>query len=304
MMRALHVYALCASWAALGCVAGDAAERDARSDGGVHGGAASDSVVPGAESEPGLVVKPLAGVDAAVADASGDGHPAEHDDLNAALEEQVERDQDAGSDDEEDEEPDPVELPDVVTLDDLPYATSVASYEPGANAGFGEDEYPEIVFGPPIGSGPLKQSLDVLSLGVGGEIVLDFGELEIVDGDGPDLIVFENPFWPGGDETAVFAELGEVSVSADGTTWHTFECDTAGIGDGQYPGCAGWTPTEVFDPLEVYPLDPELTGGDAFDLDELDVPRARFVRIRDLATSGDGITAGFDLDAVGLIHFE
>ena len=31
--------------------------------------------------------------------------------------------------------------------------------------------------------------------------------------------------------------------------------------------------------------------------------RARFVRIRDLSTRGEGTNAGFDLDAVGLVHY-
>jgi len=41
-------------------------------------------------------------------------------------------------------------------------------------------------------------SLDVLSLGSGGEIVLGFASKSSSTVPGPDLIVFENPFWPGG----------------------------------------------------------------------------------------------------------
>ena len=48
--------------------------------------------------------------------------------------------------------------------------------------------------------------------------------------------------------------------------------------------------------------DPKRTGGDAFDLADVKVTRARFVRIRDLSSSGSGTSAGFDLDAAGLIH--
>jgi hypothetical protein len=185
---------------------------------------------------------------------------------------------------------------------ELPYAARVERFAPGASAGFGQAELPDVVLGPPQGGGLLGGSLDVLSLGVGGEIVVSFGEREIIDGAGPDFIVFENPFWPGGDPTAVFYELGEVSVSSDGQIWHTFACDTRGTGQGRFPGCAGFTPTEVYDAFEVLPLDPELTGGDAFDLADLGLARARYVRIRDLSSSGEGMTAGFDLDAVGLIH--
>lgn len=186
----------------------------------------------------------------------------------------------------------------------LPYATGVVRFAPGPNAGFGSERFPGNVLGPPRGQGTLAGSLDVLSLGLGGEIVLDLGASAIVDGEGPDFIVFENPFWPGGDRRSVFAELGEVSVSEDSQTWATFPCDPSGTGDGRYPRCAGWTPTLAYDAFAIVPLDPMRTGGDAFDLGELSVRRARYVRIRDLATRGESDTAGFDLDAIGVVHHE
>lgn len=185
----------------------------------------------------------------------------------------------------------------------LPYAESVVAFVPGPGAGFGQDRFPDVVLGPPAGSGAGSGSLDVLSLGVGGEIVLAFGERDLVDRAGPDLVVFENPFWVGNDPTRVFAELGEVSVSTDGASWRSFPCDVTGAGMGQFPGCAGWTPTRVYDPAEL-PLDPMNSGGDAFDLAEVGLERARYVRIRDLATTGQGPSAGFDLDAVGGVHLE
>lgn len=186
-----------------------------------------------------------------------------------------------------------------------PYAESVESFQPGEAAGYNEAKLPDIVLGPPRGKGNSAGSLDVLSLGVHGEIVLGFGDQVIVDGPGADLIVFENPFWPGEDASQVFAELGEVSVSEDGKTWHSFTCDTAGDGNARFPGCAGFTPTLEYDAETLIPLDPERTGGDAFDLAELNVERARFVKIRDLATlEGAAPSAGFDLDAVGIVNAE
>ena len=183
---------------------------------------------------------------------------------------------------------------------DLPYyAQSVEWYVAGDNAGFGQDRLPGVVLGPPQGKGTDAGGLDVLSLGVAGEIVLGFGGRLIVDGDGPDFIVFENPFWPGGDPAAVFAEPGEVAVSVDGEDWHTFDCDPGGETSS---GCAGFTPTEDYDLDAIEPLDPAITGGDAFDLADLDLPEAAFVRIRDLSEEGAGSSAGFDLDAVGLIY--
>jgi hypothetical protein len=186
-----------------------------------------------------------------------------------------------------------------------PYAQSVESFEPGDDAGYNADKLPEIVLGPPRGKGNSAGSLDVLSLGVGGEIVLGFGDQTMIDGPGPDLIVFENPFWPSGDSSLVFAELGEVAVSEDGETWHTFTCDVTGDGNARFPGCAGFTPTLEYDATTLIPLDPERTGGDAFDLADLSIERARFVKIRDLGTLESAApSAGFDLDAVGIVHVE
>jgi hypothetical protein len=184
-----------------------------------------------------------------------------------------------------------------------PYAESVESFTPGEAAGYNQAKLPDIVLGPPHGKGESAGSLDVLSLGAEGEIVLGFGQQVIVDRPGPDLIVFENPFWPNGDATKAFVELGEVSVSEDGETWQTFPCDSAGDGAGHFAGCAGVTPTLEYDPAALVPLDPEQSGGDAFDLAELDVARARFVKIRDLRTlEPAGISGGFDLDAIGIVN--
>ena len=185
----------------------------------------------------------------------------------------------------------------------LPYARGVVSFAPGDFSGFGAERFPEVVLGPPGGEGRGAGSLDVLSLGVGGEIVLDFGERTIEDGPGPDFVVFENPFYPEGDRTKVFAEPASVAVSIDGDEFLEYACDAEGDGNGRFAGCAGITPTEPFDPLRVDPLDPELTGGDVFDLSELGLGEARFVRLVDRARDGTGNNAGFDLDAVGLIHF-
>jgi len=183
------------------------------------------------------------------------------------------------------------------------YASSVESFEAGPSAGFNQDKLPDIVLGSPLGKGTESGSYDVLSLGAGGEIVLGFGDHAIVDGPGPDLLVFENAFWPGDDPSMVFAELGEVSVSEDGETWVTFACDSTGDGEGNFEGCAGVTPTLVYDAATLVPLDPALSGGDAFDLADVGLKRARFVKIRDLETQPvGGNTTGFDLDAVGAIH--
>jgi hypothetical protein len=193
----------------------------------------------------------------------------------------------------------------VVYPETLPYARSVESFTPGEGGGFGESSLPEVVLGPPRGMGERSGSLHVLSLGVGGEIVLGFGERTIVNEPGPDFVVFENAFWPGGVRSMVYAELGEVSVSEDGETWLTFPCDSGGDGEGGFAGCAGASPTLKFEPLALVPLDAAASGGDAFDLADVQLASARFVKITDLGTLElTGTSSGFDLDAVGLTHQE
>jgi len=181
-------------------------------------------------------------------------------------------------------------------IDYGPFAVSVVEFLPGANAGFGQDRLPDIVLGPPKGGGLSRGSLDVLSLGVGGTIVVDLGQ-EVADGPGVDLIVFENPFFAGGNPEEPFEEFGEVSVSVDLETWHTFSCAPEMTKN----GCAGWNPVLPFDYAPGEKLDIERTGGDGFDLADLGVAAMRYVRIKDLSTQGEGITGGFDLDAVGWV---
>ena len=185
--------------------------------------------------------------------------------------------------------------------EELPYASELVSYQLGASGGYGMNKLPDVVLGPPRGGGTSAGSLHVLSLGIGGEIVLGFGAREISDGPGPDFVVFENAFWANGDPEVAFTEPGEVAVSEDGETWHAFTCDPeAPIEDA---GCAGLLPVLEFDAAAMTELDPDETGGDPFDLTAIDVPAARYVRIRDMDGEGEGTSAGFDLDAVGLVSY-
>lgn len=179
-------------------------------------------------------------------------------------------------------------------------ASEVVSFDPGDGAGFGAEAMPGVVLGPPHGGGATAGSTDVVSLGAGGEIVLGFGAYDIVDGPGPDFLVFENPFFVGGDPKTVFKELGEVSVSEDGVSWVTFPCDAAAYTTSQ---CAGWHPVYAETP-EIRADDPDEAGGDPFDLAAIGLPRARYVKIRDLSKGGAAPTAGFDLDAVSIVHHE
>ena len=149
--------------------------------------------------------------------------------------------------------------------------------------------------GGPAGTG----SLDVLALGVGGEIILGFAGT-IVDGPGVDFIVFENAFQVSGG-AAIFQEPAEVAVSDDGATWTVFPCD---LGDLPRSRCAGLTPTLSTPENGISPVDPTVAGGDGFDLGEIAVAAVRFVRIRDRAASSAAAapSAGFDLDAISVVH--
>jgi hypothetical protein len=189
---------------------------------------------------------------------------------------------------------------------------------------------PGIVIGPPGGSTPTNGSLAVMSLGHGGRITLEFTNNAIVDGPGPDLIVFENPFFctsvplSDADPYSVFAEPGIVEVSDDGVDFKTFPYDASALSQvnslctdksllRQLIGLMGITPsftgnwTVPDDPLVFDPAAPGGVsghGGDAFDLATVGLVRARFVRITDpnLPIGIPGASEGLDLDSVVAIH--
>ncbi|HFE45678.1 MAG TPA: cell surface protein [Nannocystis exedens] len=176
----------------------------------------------------------------------------------------------------------------------------VESFEPAPSATFGHERMPEVVLGPPQGAGALG-STDVVSLGCGGEITLYFAGEGIQDGPGDDFIVFENPFALG---EGSFVEPARVLVSDDGERWREFPCDL----DSQPPrGCAGIELVYATDQAEA--LDPEIAGGDAFDLTQVDLQQVHWIRLIDV-TRGyyghdmwcAGEAGGFDLDAIGSLH--
>ncbi len=205
--------------------------------------------------------------------------------------------QDAGPDDAGTQPTDDLCLgpQDAGTEEPDPYADRVVAFTAGESAGFGQQDCPGIVLGPPYGAGDGAGSLDVLSLGREGVIVLELTDIGVVDGEGVDLLVFENPF-------SGFTERGEVSVSEDGTTWRKFPC-AATDAEAGYPGCAGVQPVFANPEAGISATEPAVAGGDGFDLGALGVARARFVRIRDTGTNTYGFGAGgFDLDAVAVVN--
>jgi len=170
------------------------------------------------------------------------------------------------------------------------FAEGVVSFDPGPNAGFGSVSMPDIVLGPPVGAGDAAGSIDVVSLGLEGEIVLELGA-PAIDGPGVDLLVFENAF-------IGWVEPGEVSVSADGETWYAFECSD----EEPFDGCAGVAPVFSSTANDLDPADPTVAGGDQFDLAEVGLSEAPYVRIRDIGMGAyEGVTGGFDLDAIARV---
>jgi hypothetical protein len=213
------------------------------------------------------------------------------------------------------------------------FADRVVSFTSGftdPNTGFGFNVLPGIVLGPPGDSLPTQGSTSVVSLGHGGSITLALTDNVLVDGPGPDFIVFENAFFVGSAPATptstcnVFAEPGKVEVSANGTTWVAFPYDPSAlslVGSQQTAcssipllhGLAGLTPT--FTGNWTVPDDPAVwdpngiggvsgAGGDAFDLATVGLAQARYIRITDLnlGTGLAGNAEGFDLDAVVALH--
>jgi len=180
------------------------------------------------------------------------------------------------------------------------FATSVVSFEFGPGQNSGQTQFPAWVLGPPTGAGACQGAVDgVVSLGNGGTVTLAFGNDAIVDGPGPDFIVFENAFGVNCDLSNVFAELATVEVSDDGVTWRTYPC-TATVPP--YGACAGWHPVYAnADTNTIDPRDPTTAGGDPFDLADVGLSRARLVRITDRADL-DGLNGVFDLDAVSIVN--
>ena len=173
------------------------------------------------------------------------------------------------------------------------------TFTQGQNGGFGKSPDPahefNIIFGPPKGAGAYRGSLDVLSLGRGGEIVVELTDCILFDSAGPDFTVFENAF-------NNFTEPGFVSVSEDGVHYSEFSCDP---NVRPYEGCAGITPVYANPANSIDPFDPTVSGGDTFDLHDVGLTTARFIKIRDANVGSAPVgpeTGGFDLDAIAIIN--
>ena len=164
---------------------------------------------------------------------------------------------------------------------------------------------------------PMSGSLDVLSRGLSDDppnnyIVLQWSDRRLVDGEGVDLVIFENAFETTGGR---FMDHAIVEVSEDGESWVAFPHDFVADDETKYSkrpedwlGFAGTNPTlwrsiECTSPFAVE------AGGDHFDLADLPVAiEPTFVRLTAAPTvvnpdtgavyPRDPISDGFDLDGV------
>ncbi len=191
------------------------------------------------------------------------------------------------------------------------------------------------VSGPPraYDSEGLGGSLDVLNIGVDGSVTVEFTDNVIYNAPGVDFVVFENPFYVGGDYARVFLEPGYVFVSSDGDNFTSFPVNyippdpPQPDGDDNpdhYVNFAGTCPVFSNPENGIDPLNPAVSGGDPFDLSDIaadaaargiDLQNIRFIKIQDVRRridadkDGDIIPGstyptvnGFDLDAIAAIH--
>ncbi|GAB5540314.1 MAG: hypothetical protein SangKO_000740 [Sandaracinaceae bacterium] len=156
------------------------------------------------------------------------------------------------------------------------------------------------------GGGQMAQSLDVYSISVGGHLVLGWSGRLLVDGPGVDLVVFENAFDYG--DGVTFMDPVVVEVSQDGETWVAFPHDYLAEDETVYSpraphwrGFAGVTPVSFHaeERPELDLFDPTEAGGDGFDLADVGLPHARYVRLSSAAAHDNPDTgAAFPRDPV------
>ena len=179
-------------------------------------------------------------------------------------------------------------------------ADTVISVRWGTGQDFGRTNFPANVLGLPDtlarSERPSNNPAQVCSLGMGGEVVLGWKNAVLVNRPGADFTVFENAFinFTG----RAFAEPAKIAVSRDGVRFVEFPFDSLTL-----KGCAGVTPVNG----NQSPFNPQLSGGDSFDLASIGMDSVRFIKITDISAMVlsnprhpfyDPTITGFDLDAI------
>jgi hypothetical protein len=140
---------------------------------------------------------------------------------------------------------------------------------------------------------PANTPNEIVSLGRNGWVALSF-EGNIINEDGADFTVFENAFQFAG---GIFDEWLIVSVSQDGNAWFTFPYDSL-----TGAGMAGRTPTNGGGNVNY--LDPTQSGGDSFDLADLGLAWAKYVKVTDATKFQTPDKLSAELDAIVAIHLQ
>ncbi len=151
---------------------------------------------------------------------------------------------------------------------------------------------------------PETSQQEILSIGLGGEIIVGFKDYIITDGPGIDFIIFENAFINPINQ-GIFAEPAIISVSYNGIDFIEFPYDSTTL-----KGLAGITPTNGKVEASKYPA----CGGDGFDLSTIGLDKVKYIKIKDISSiistldesniyyNPESIISGFDLDAVAGIN--
>ncbi len=166
-------------------------------------------------------------------------------------------------------------------VDAHPHYADVLVQATGANGvGYGN---PQLALNGVYGGGLYQGSTDVFSLDKAsdGTLIAAWSVGTVCDGEGADLVVFENAFRERISK-ALFFEPIVVSVSLDGVNFIDFPhayLGTQKLGDivneKNWVGFAGMNPvlynetTNNFDVQGIDPLDAAVAGGDSFDLQDL-----------------------------------
>ncbi|MBD1210208.1 MAG: hypothetical protein H9535_17375 [Ignavibacteria bacterium] len=179
-------------------------------------------------------------------------------------------------------------------------ADTVFSVRWGTGQSFGREQFPRNVLGLPDTSAradrPAVTAEAVCSLGLGGEIIIGWKNAMLLNRTGADFTVFENVFLYFGERR--YAEPAKVAVSQDGVRFVEFPFDSLSL-----RGCAGVTPTNG----DKSAFNPNVSGGDSFDLAVIGMDSVRFIKITDVSQIVlnspqhpfyDPTISGFDLDAV------
>lgn len=221
-----------------------------------------------------------------------------------------------------------------------PFADRIVTFQPLAPGGFGATFVPANLTGPPDGKGtfaPASSQREVASLhakvGAGGAVIAEFTDNIVELGPGADFTVFENVLFVGGNATLRFMEPAIVWVALFDGQWFRFPIDvvppaagkTLNLMDPFYynKGFAGRNGTTGSDPTN-----PNVSGGDTFDANELAIPGLNWIRYIRIQSTGDNAmtddfggdpvqhnpgpqnsaisgdrSSGFDLDAVSAVNY-